>query len=386
MKPRTRLFVETLEDRCVPAIFVSLDGNGDLIGVFGNLDTEPGSLLLDFNAPDVVEVFENGSSLGEYDVPGDLSITLGNSVLTAPSVTVQFDGFGMSGSLSMVLGNALNGYTINIDDADGGFISGNLNITTGTGPDVVNLANDNDVFGNMTVNLGNNSDTLRIENGSDISGTLKATKVNTLDLNSFGVSPVLIEGSVILNAAQEQPFINDYDIGELVTIRGSLSITTGRSFLDNVDILGVVLGNVTARLGNGSNNITLQSTSVVNGNVYITGGFQDDAVVFTDGGVILGNVSVNLSNGANAFDFQDGFTIAGSFLTYVGGNNVDTVDFSGQAGGARLTAYLRSGNDAATLGANLSLASAFIDFGFGFDSLTQFLPAIVFPTTLRNLP
>lgn len=385
MKRPFRPMLEVLEGRTTPAVSVVLDINGNLTGVVGTLDTAPGNLLLDYNGDDLVEVFENGATLGEYDAPGDVLISLGNSVLAAPSIDVEFDGFTMSGSLTLQLGNSLNGYAVNIADTDGGLIMGNLSITSGTGADAVTLANNNDVGGNVTMNLGQGSDTLLIQDGVDIQGSLTAQFVNVLDINSFGVDPVSIEGSVTVSATLEQPAVNDYDIGEQVTIGGNVSISTAFTFVDNVTILGDVLGNLSANLGHGANQLAIESTSTIYGNVYIKGGYQNDAVTFVDGGIILGNVSINLRNGANSFEFQDGAIVMGTAFNYVGGNGIDTLDLEGQALGAYFKATLASGVDTVTLGAALSLARAYIDFGFGADVLVQNLPFIDFPTTLRNI-
>lgn len=249
-------------------------------------------------------------------------------------------------------------------------------------------------FSATCANMNRGLDTFALREGSSVGGNCYIYQANFIGINSFGMVPLSIGGNLIANAAAETGtgVANLYDLGQLVTLGGSAAFYTGISVLDDITILSTVLGNVTAIMGNGPNNFTLDSTSTVGGNVTFVGGSSIDVVSFVQNGSILGRATLNLGGGDNTWIWQGGHSILGSGIVCIGGSGIDTLRLDGTAPGARLTAILGSGADQVVLGdeANMTfdliLASLYVDFGTDTDSYTQVSPGVInFPTTFRNV-
>jgi hypothetical protein len=400
-----RLWFEVLEDRTVPALLLQLDGVGNLTGIFGVPD---GDVTLTMTADDEINVNEDGNDLGTYSVPGNLTVSLGN-VAAATLVDVIMDDAAFSGSMSVTLGNALGGYSFSIDGGAGsaGSIGGNLTVRTGSGPDLVDIGADFDsgaggmsIGGNLTVDTGADDDSFFINDLTIIQGTVRGTNVNQFELFDSAVAGegALIEGHLYLTASEvvnNNFFLDGNNLGGSSRVEGNVIIkgvngpAAGPS--DTVDVQCDVLGSVIAKMGNGANTVTINSTAVIAGNVVVTGGNATDIISLDstgagDGAVVLGSVTVNAKNGSNVFTVDTDSVVLGPQITYIGGNNDDEVTFDGTAIGARFTALLAAGIDTLNLGSNL-LASLYVDFGSGVDDLVLG-PGIIInvPTTFRNLP
>src|SRR4051812_24373304 len=98
---RTRLAVETLEDRRCPALNYFFDGSNLTIGD-GMLRGAPvgGILTLTQNASDLTVA--DGASSTTYAVTGNVTVRLNN---VAATVNVDLDGNTMPGSLTINTGN-----------------------------------------------------------------------------------------------------------------------------------------------------------------------------------------------------------------------------------------------------------------------------------------
>jgi hypothetical protein len=392
--------LEILEDRTVPALLLQLDGGGNLTGIFGVPD---GDVDLLFTASDEINVVEDGNDLGTYSVPGNLTVSLGNSNAPA-TLTIDLDDNEFSSNMKLTLGNALGGYSVLVDGGpgDAGAISGSLSIVTGNGDDTVFIGEGGAggglvLGGNLTVDMKAGVDEFNIFDDVAIEGSVRGTNVNLVEIFDTPGTPVRIEGNLYLTSLENQDnfyFIDGNTVTGNVTIDGSLIIKTGNGPTfgpgDTIDIQGTVLGSVIASLAGGANAFTLNATSVVHGNVVVTGGNGVDVVNLAStgsglGAIVLGNVTISLKNGSNTFDVDTDTTILGRNITYIGGNNDDNLIFEGSAVGARFSALLAGGVDTLELGSD-DLALLYVDFGSNTDIFNQTIPVLTAPKVFRNLP
>lgn len=377
-KNALRLRLEQLEERWQPAILLQLNSSGNLTSIFG---TTTGTVVLTQVGDNQFDVVENGNDLGTYNVPGNLKVSLGNSVSAAPALIVDLGGFEFGGSMDLGVGNATAGYEVMVAN---GTIDGNLNVTTGNGPDMVFLGGGEGgaitVDGNVSVNTANGADTVSML-GSTIDGNVTVRSANAFTTDSE------IGGFLTYDSSRES-LPNSVDLTGS-DVAGSAIITTGAG-ADTVTMGGNVSGHAIVNLGNGANALNVDGT--VLGNMTVTAGSGNDVLDFGGGGnatigfgsaLIGGNLTVVGGNGLNQVTFTN-TTVLGNSLTYVGGNGVDLFTVNSlTAPGARLTGIFGNGNDVVTFNTLPVLASAYLDGGFGRNTFNSPF-AIDFPIVLRN--
>lgn len=373
-------FLEQLEDRWQPALLLQLNASGNLTGIFG---TPNGTVILLQTGDNQFEIMEGANDLGTYSVVGNLRVSLGNSVAPAPALVVDLGGFEFGGNMDLTTGNATNGYDVLVSN---GTIDGNLNVTTGNGPDSVIIGGEGGVTvdGNTSVNTANGADTVLLT-GSTFDGNVTVRGANTFTTDSN------IGGFFTFDSSRESlPTTVDTTGSD---IAGTAVITTSAA-ADVVNLGGNVSGNAIVNLGNGANTLNFGAggDATVLGNMTVTAGSGNDVFNFGGGGsdsigfgsaLIGGNLTIVGGNGFNQATFTNA-TVLGNSLTYVGGNGVDFFTVNGlTAPGARLTAILGNGNDVVTWNALPVLASAYLDGGYGTNTFNS-PNAINFPIILRN--
>jgi hypothetical protein len=367
-----KLGVEPLENRWVPAVILTLDASGNLRAILANGSPD---LTLTFTAADEVNVDEGANDLGTYSVPGNLSVTMGN-LAGAGTVVVDLEGFSMSGSLSIATGNATGGYAVDVDD---GTIDGSLTVRTGNGDDDVEIGELDPVTvgGSVNVDIGAGAlDNFNFEQ-STINGNLRVVGANTLTFNDG-----IVDGSVSVDSRRDAGGVTMADTAGN-TIGGNLLVTTGAG-ADDVDVNGVVSGNVVASLGNGDNDFSVNTTATILGNLTVTSGTGADDIEHVVA-VIGGNMTVNAGNGDDTVRF-DGATLLGRSVTLLGGNGDDLFEVGAlTAPGARLTCLGGNGADTIDFLSVPDVASAYIDGGNGVDAFNV-TGTIAFPIVVRNIP
>src|SRR4051794_8140088 len=102
--------LEQFEARWCPAFsLVALDAAGNLV-VNGTPTSD--TVTFNFTADDQVQVLDGATSLGSFNVPGNLRVTLGNKILNNANsglvVSLDMNGFSLSGSVALNLGNVTN--------------------------------------------------------------------------------------------------------------------------------------------------------------------------------------------------------------------------------------------------------------------------------------
>jgi hypothetical protein len=313
----------------------------------------------------------------DYDTDHDLTVDLGGGRL--PSNLILSLGKGNTDVLSPHFDNVVHGT-----------LGANLTILGGSGGEFINLGDFLGtepvvIQGNTTAVLGNQKtfiggDFLNVNPGSQILGSLAGSGVDNITIGLPGIGPGVVRGNVSSNVAVSgnvgKLFLLDGEVDGNVSFQGSPAIDP--FFSDSVVVgdasagaTGVVLGNVTATLGNGTGDFEIQLGSTVNGSVSLTGALGNDEVVLD--GSVGGSVQMNLRSGDNDVEFGPSASVAGNLSIRAGDGNNDITNFAGTVGG-NLSFQLGNGDNTVTVtnapGGRLTWNS-----GNGSDSLT-FAPTI----------
>lgn len=315
------LRLEVLEHREVPAATAILSG-GNLIVRTDNLAN---NVSITQTVGSQLKVENNGKVVGTFNVPGNLSITTGNSSDTVVLALLASPGFG--GSVTVSTGNGND--TVDV----GGLIKGSLNVSTGLGND---LATSNGI--DLTVRgsylytdaSGKNSFDMNDRNytiGANFvvrgaasftmgeSNTLTVSGMTTIGGSTSPINPlsVLLDGANVVSGGAFQIFGdsgNDVvSVTSALNLGGSMSLFMGQG--DNTFVLTPLAG------GSG-----------VNGDLSFTGGTGVDVVVFGSDSSVGGRTSATLGHGINTFVDTATSEYAGD-LSITGGDGTNTVVASG---------------------------------------------------------
>jgi hypothetical protein len=446
-RTRTRLFLEQLEDRCVPSVTATVGMAGNLT-VTATTTTAVGTgLEIDQTGAHQFTITLNGAPVtgtdqgmtvtnGVYNnvtgnitvnasnnndkvtvnlmgnpggtVPNNITLNLaeGNNTAVVENGTMSgsfaYNGgdandsltttnLAVGGAANIFLDNGTNSVTMN-----SGSVGGSMGITTGEGQDTVVLGDGTNAFtvsGDLVYSGGDDSgdapnDSLELKNNATLGGNLTTTSVPAVSLD---------QGSLLV---------------------GDLSDTGTPTLNNSLTMAGYIDGNVTLNAGNLDNHLHLTSTGTVGGT--LTGLFNGgndtadiDGTVFQDitlkmglgnntvclDCTMYGNVSVNLgphnSTGTNALYFGGTIGVTGDSrqLTINGGGGADTVVFESTAvlnGNANVN--LGGGNDTfAASDSAVVTGVAVVNGGSGSNtletdggSIPAWVHAFNFQTTLFN--
>lgn len=371
--PRVRPSFEWLERRDCPAplnVFFDSAGNLQVVG------TATGTLALSINAAGDVNVIDDALGtpvdLGTYN-SANVTVRLGNQ---NDNVLVDLSGGGsLSGRLSIDTANGSD--TITVAGA-GGMIGGDLYLSNANQSSVSDITVNGRVA--WTAEGSSLANTLTLSSAT-LDGNVTARSAAAL---SAGVSLTSTTIGGGLNAVLGSSNLNTLQIDDTSSVAGNLTYTGG-SGGETVTIAGQIAGNALINMGNAVgitvNDFDFLATGSILGSLNVIGNSGADSVD-TFLGTVLGNLSVRLGNGNNSLTL--GGTILGSSIVYIGGNNQDTLTFAAAAAapGASLTAYL--GNAADTFALNsAALARALVDGGFGTNTFTPGV-TVNFPFLLRR--
>jgi hypothetical protein len=364
MKPqhRTRLLVETLEDRLTPA-GLSFFYDGSNLRITG-LTTSP-----TFTITETANNTLTAGSFGPVSVTGNLTVTLIEAV-PANSLTISYNlgAFRANGAVSLS-GTAIGPASTTTVSVTGtaATIGGPLTIS------VLNPHNDlvtidgltvggisvNDVAGNGTVNIAQSA------NVTD-NGNLFIANANTVRIDAVQVpaaaGTATIQGLVNIST-RNIGVPNMVNIGTNSLIQGALIFTGAGN--NTVNLGGTVLQQLVAQLGNGANTLTL--SGIVLGTSTVVGGNGGNTVTAAAGSLFLGNVSMVLGNSPNVVDFNG--TALGT-VSYFGGNGGDSFTFDTAASAQTLNLFFGNGNDTFTLNTD-NVNRIFANGGFGTNTFVM---------------
>jgi hypothetical protein len=391
-KNRTRLFLESLEDRAVPTVTYTLDSVGDMTVTGSTLNS---TFSITSSGNDVT--FTDGALTTAFSVTGNLTVNL--QMLSA-SLAQNFNylpGDDSSGAVSLtVLGRS----SVNLCAAGAAApvnVLGQLSITTGNTNDHISVSNINPA--GLNINTGAGYDLVEVgfssipgcPNGPvTVQGNLQARNVNAIGLGTFGGDPVTVQGvtSISTDNAISVSFANpnNIDIEPNTTLEGTLIATLNGAF-ELFSTQGTQLSNVYTQFGNGHNLALFQDTQITSGSVTLTATIGASFDLPSGGGVTMsgqvgGNIQMVMGNGRNdvAFHVIDN----GRSIKYYGGSGVDNVQWAMDANafGAALNFNLGAGDDVLQVN-NSNWTSALFDGGFGTNSFLATVPLSP-TTTVRN--
>jgi len=385
MRTPVRLSLQPLDDRLTPATFAATTVGGTLT-VTQTAAGDGAINIIDNPAAGTVTVDDDADAnpAQVFNTTGRPSLSV--RLLPADSTAVDYEiNSPRAGGVAIRLNNA-GPRTLGL--GGGAQIGGSLTVTGGNGGldvEETGMAALH-VTGNATFTGGSAADALNLGlAGTSVGGTLTLTRFNTV-ITSTGDT---VGGNLVFNAAGEATanvlrLIDTEVVGSLTYTGGPradsvlLNGTTARVDRNVTVALGAQLGAEFSQL--------LEETgpgNIIGGTVRVTGSLLGSDGV-TLNGTVNGAVSINLGGGTNAV-FVTGIFNGPSF-GYIGGDGVDTINYSPLDGSAhaRYSARLGAGSDVAFFGsptANPSFAS--IDFGAGTDTFTGTLN---FSGTFLNLP
>jgi hypothetical protein len=387
-RPSFQLQLEQLEARDCPAFNISYTSSLLLIRGHPTLPfVNPGDGLQLNLVGGLVRVTEVGGATtityGSYRPPQTIQVSLDYN--TDHDLTVNMNGGRLPSNLLLNLGKGnTDVLSPHFDNIINGTLGGNLTILGGVGGEFINLGDflgtqpvviqgdTQAVLGNQPTPIG--GDFLNVNPGSQLFGRLTGNGVDNITIGLPGVGPGVVHKDVSLNVAVSKNvgklFILDGEVDGNVSFQGSPVIEP--FFSDSVVIgdaptsTAVVLGSVTAALGNGTGVFEIEAGSSVNGSVFLTGALGDDDVALD--GAVLGSVQMNLRSGNNTVEFGPSGLVLGDLSISADNGNNDLTNFNGTVDG-NLTFHLGNGDDSLTIanapGGRLSWTS-----GNGNDSVT----------------
>jgi hypothetical protein len=357
----TRLSLEPLEDRAVPATVVFSNGNlsvsnpQNLVGGHTNLQVLQ-------NADGTFTVKDNTSTVGTYHVTGNITIS-GSNLADLITVTLNDSSgngflpgsltiFGNNGNDSINVTGTVGTETIRGNlSVDGGFGNDSMNLGVGTGNGLTVRGNAQFVgnLGNDSVAVGNTGNTTTVRGALLVYSTQVETLTNTTVLGS-ALDDLLLSPSSFSSEFSTLSFSMDGNS----SIAGQLTINGGP--ISNTFTLpnGATLGTTVI---NGTGNDTLDLGATVNGSFTFNSGDGTDSIRIRNSATITNDLNLNVGNGAITYKLGS-FTVGGNVnLTSGSGNqSITGADSFVATVGGTLTISWGSGTNVFTLGAAGSVA------------------------------
>jgi hypothetical protein len=282
-RPRPRLSLERLEDRCLPANVQLFHGALLIRPAAGQSAL---GLTLTQSAVNTFGVSDGGKALGSYG-PVDNVVSTGGS--GADTVTLNVGPFAYAGSLYADTGDGNDAISL---QGPGGALLGNLTLLTGNGADTVSLNRSGG--GAMTF-------------GGDVRALGGAGNHITNAGNAGG--PTHFGGDLDLTG------VNNVSLGAGAAdaLGGSVTVCSG------ANPLGL--------------NVFVSKRFFVAHDLTATGGAGNDTVTFEDGGALGGNLTADLGGGRNELNVGGNgpaVTVGGS-VRYTAGDGDGTIDLANHA-------------------------------------------------------
>jgi hypothetical protein len=270
-------------------------------------------------------VFDGVESLVVDDEGGDNSMALSNCTLDK--------------TVSITLGDGVD--TLNIEDAT---VRGKVTLKLGEGGNTTFVTNASDFLDKLTYTGGDGNDSLHVQASSDVDGDIKVTGGDGLNAVTFDtailggkltvkggatVDNVNIVGSNV--AGKVKLTLDDGDANTVVLEEGvlledDLEITGGDG-VNNFNVRsGVQIGgDVKLTAGDGDNNLSLEDFVPIAGKLTVKGGDVENELELVDVS-ITGKVKVTFGDAPNHLLLDDLAFIGGDGLDYKGGDGADTID------------------------------------------------------------
>lgn len=305
--------------------------------ITGNLTMTAGAGNDDVTLDDFVTFADGDFQLGDGSNRMDFNETVkgGGLSITGGSGTDNLDlsDTELTGDLTLDLGEGTNNLYVERQGGSGGAtIGGNLNVTAGSGSDLIRFNTSGDgltISGDATINVGDGANTFDLDQAFKVSGNLSITSGTSDDLLLLRATEVGGDLTIDLDAATTK------DEANLVGLQvgGNVSITTSngadKATVNNTD----VVGDLTIELGGGNNTVELETDvtagdTTVGANLKITTGSGNDTIRFHTSGnglTIGGNATIDAGEGVNTWDLDQAFAVTGN-LSITSGDSDDLLE------------------------------------------------------------
>ncbi|MBX7106092.1 MAG: hypothetical protein K1X57_18570 [Gemmataceae bacterium] len=372
-KLRTRLRLQSLEDRTVPALIMSMIGGS--LNVAGTNNGELITLYVNGSTVDVKTLAPGLVTVGTFNVTGNITIAgrAGDDSLNV----IFFTDF--PGNVTILGEGGNDNIQVQPDNLFGTprHIQGTLKVDMGLGDDSMqSFVHQN----TTTLDGGVGSDTVLLSN-LQINGNLTANRVNELQIgyNIPGLPPmfpVQVGGNVIVNNSADGALANTLVVHDESTLLGSLTYTggSGSDFIqveyDPLSTNGTaqINGGTVINAGAGANTIQIDQDSQL-GSLLYQGGNGIDVMTMQGGVIFSGNVALNPGDGNNQYNLASGPFFSNSGFSITAGNGSDLVGgFDGQVGGA-ISLSLGNGANSFTLLNSNAAAAFYYTGGAGVDTV-----------------
>jgi hypothetical protein len=336
-----------------------------------------GAEILDIGSPGVAPVpVAVAGSVYFTGNPGPVSS--GNSLNISSGSSVGTD------VIATQVSNVMVGPATTTPALPAGLVNRNLTVNAVGASSPASLALLGRIAGNLSLLGSNPADSLHLMNSGSVGGSVTASLAG-------GGNLVTDAGTSVGGDFMASGGAGGVSTNFLGTMGGNLNLNFGNG-ANNIVLTGSVGKNVNVTMGNGLNNVFLKNGSFIGGNLTLNGGNGTDSITLGGGtsGLIAGNVTVRLGNGSNVFMQSNNFAINGSSVSYYGGSGSNSVTIANPANGYNL--YINTGGtmgsatDTVNLSTVTNLGSATIVFGVLPGNKTWNPPAISFPLTLTNFP
>lgn len=304
--------------------------NGTVINQVGNLNQVTGTIKLTMGDGDDTAVVgaadEEFSVFAPAAIPSlkDFSADMGAG---DDSLTI----FALS-ARNVVVTTGIGNNTTELNGGDNGsVISGTLTITNGTGDDTLLITGDITVTKACTINNGaGTNETTISDDGTSTPGFAKTLSVigggdsDTFIVDASTVGDgVFVAGLVTLNMGAGN---NEFDVDMMTAGTLTYTGTTGDDAINPEgteagDFLTVRKG-LTLAMGAGNNTLNLMDLTVSGGSFVYTGSTTGDAIAIDGEASVRGSMTLTVGNGTNDVTI-DTLTVSGAF-TYTGGTGSDT--------------------------------------------------------------
>jgi hypothetical protein len=351
---RPSLHVERLEARDCPAMSAFYNAGSLTLRGIPN-----GILNVTGKAGNVFQVTDNGNSLGNYAITGNLSVLLANR---HNELNFDLKGLTFSGNVSLGLGTGYVGTQANnsvdiFSSVAGGRINGNVYLSQGNGTESWDIgAFETDgaapnptsapitIAGNVTATGrpsggAQTGNSLSVFGGSNVLGNVNTSQISDISLGTSAINGATglttIAGNVVVSdsgsAVREALAVNGNIAGNVTMIGTNLS-DSFTLLPQGLGVGGNVAGSVTVVGGNGGvgKNFFLGAGTTIAGSATFMAG-NNGGVAGTSGdtvtldGNVNGSVSLNLGNGVENVEFQQtatGGNIGGN-LNVTSGNGTN---------------------------------------------------------------
>jgi hypothetical protein len=344
--------IETLESRIAPAILMPTVAAGVLSIAHDSSNGTADDLTITQTSPGTFTVAEANAVQSFPGLTGvkSIHVELGG---TDDTVKLELTGDGLPGNFDLTDTGGMNTFTLTTADGHFGRLLGKVTVHGAAGDDTLLIYGGLAIGGPLTFEGGDGMDTFG-PSGTQLAKKVTLGSVENITVN-LNAAPVVI-GSLLVENEDANGAVS-FVISRVATVLGALQYCGSGSATDNVTLDGQFYGPVNLMLQDGkqdaANNVSIAGTLAKG--VTITGGKGDDTIIFErrqidfslttpqfETATLLGALTMKLGDGTNDVTFQDG-SYFGNNVTLTTGTGTDQLHGEDFIAAKKLTVSLGNG-------------------------------------------